>query len=565
MESSNNISDDSDSSTFSHNNDELQQSHQGQRKRNLCKERIKESNKKNPQLCSTSISPSTTTSKTLSTTSENSLHSFLTSLDSCFNFIFFGIPHSIREEHNTDESNINNHQSNDNYGTVGKNICNVHAHYNSLSDHEQRINLLKARAQLLNLSESTTDAEDEIENETNTKQLVDLSSIHTVHCEQEGIWDCGITCLFMFIRILNNINESCASPIETASLSTKLNELERIQKKWMMEQLHTKSIWTIDLVMLVERIFHGNVNQRQTCRDNSTCINDQTSHHNGTRITETKDFFFPTSTPIVQEINSAITAGDDMIRTTTNTMTPQMVKYMYCSNNLGVDVSYQNFKYYKNAFYEDEKRVNELFFKAYEQNLPFVKVSYLDLDFVVDIVKRKNCIAIVLLDYSVFSESMMDITNSATCTTNDNISSSISRTNCNGATSTTDNKGRSISNKRTGVKKDTTKTDFTGHYVILSGISTNERHIAEAEGRIKSCQSNSENNCKSYSQSKKFRDKLHNDISSSSSFSNDYCMIIHNPGCSSPVTFVSKDIFERSWRATGTDCDILFLAVHNTK
>ena len=60
------------------------------------------------------------------------------------------------------------------------------------------------------------------------------------------------------------------------------------------------------------------------------------------------------------------------------------------------------------------------------------------------------------------------------------------------------------------------------------------------------------------------RDK--DDIAKANEFSHvedsSYCMVINNPGCADKNTFVGKEVFEKSWRATGTDCDILFLAVN---
>ena len=66
---------------------------------------------------------------------------------------------------------------------------------------------------------------------------------------------------------------------------------------------------------------------------------------------------------------------------------------------------------------------------------------------------------------------------------------------------------------------------YAGHYVILCGISFEPQHLKHADGEKAS-----------------------------------YCMVIKNPARLAETTYVSPSRFEKAWRATGTDDDILFVA-----
>lgn len=338
--------------------------------------------------------------------------SFFRSLDACFNYMLFGVPIDHPTEQGIENPEI------------------------------ERNNLIVAKCELLQLP-----------SEKNDKVLRGINRSYTpiLHCQQEETWDCGVTCMLMFMRYLgsleNNHNSSTEHSAADSCLSKSVTHLERLQKQWMLEKLQTESIWTIDLVMLLESIFNE---APPRLKFPKRCLQNRWN-----------------------------------------------VKYLYCSNNLGVDETYKGLNYYKNAFGSDERRVKRLFKLAHRNKIPMMTVSRIDIEFVVDVISRENCIAIVLIDYSLF--------------------------------------GRKYANEmmegEIEVSSSDLSADFSGHYVILSGISRDENDIAKA---------------------KKF------------SFVKDssYCMVIHNPGCADDCTFMGKEIFETSWRATGTDCDILFLAVN---
>jgi len=347
-------------------------------------------------------------------------------IDSCFNFFLFGMSNDV-------DTRSPNHHSN----IVDESTDRTNAAVNQ----EQ---LRVARCKLL-LIPSTCG-----------HSFFDPSSMkrsynQITHCQQEDIWDCGVTCIMMLIRFLKNLEYldtsfDNRSEIRSLCRSLKLTQKEKLQKQWMLDKLNTESIWTIDLVMLLESILNGEA---------------------------PSSFDFPER----------------------HLLNGSKVSYLYCSNNLGVDKTYEGLSYYKHAFGDDNQRVTSLFSVALQNKIPMLKISHINIDFVAETVSTNNCIAIVLLDYSIL---------------------------CN----------KHLSNKdKSEETLNSSLTEFSGHYVILSGISTNENDIAKAKqfGYVQ-------------------------DLS--------YCMVLINPGCKDHISFVGKELFELSWKAKGTDCDILFIAVN---
>lgn len=240
------------------------------------------------------------------------------------------------------------------------------------------------------------------------------------HIKQVDTWDCGLACIQMVIGWLNN----------TCNLA---QEEQEEQREWMMNSVKAKSLWTIDLVILLQNML------------------DLDTHNNS---------------------------------------------YLFCSNQFGIDESYNNFHYYKDAFSEDEIRVKSLFQKAELQSLPLMQVSHMNLTILIDLVSRENVVAIVLLDNTIF------------------------------------NHQNNMENGDANSNDDQSDLSYSGHYVVLCGVS---------------------------------RDK--NDINLSIMNSDDsetpsYCLVIKNPGVWKETQFVTPTLFEASWRAKGTDEDIILVAKH---
>ncbi len=357
------------------------------------------------------------------------------------------------------------------------------------SHEKEQEKLRKARCRLLQLSSLVTktsnseinlmksiEGEDKMNHNGSSNNNRSCSYSHIVHYQQNYVWDCGLTCILMFIRYLKEIESGPSTQHQsydnkkfTTEENLELTHLEKLQKQWMIEQLQTQSIWTIDLVMLLETIFNE-------------------------------------APPRLKLPKRKLQNGFE-------------VQYLYCSNNLGVDKTYQSFKYYSHAFSNDEKRVNKLFTLAHKNNnIPMLKVSWIHIDFVIEIISRDNCIAIVLLDYSVLFRHK--------CTNNNKSNGKVE----------SGGKHYGISNNNNN--NNNNRSDdvcFSGHYVILCGISTNEKDITKA----KECF-----------------------VELNTSVDPSFCLVINDPGCSENYTYIPKDIFENCWRAKGTDSDILFLVVN---
>ena len=265
------------------------------------------------------------------------------------------------------------------------------------------------------------------------------------HIRQSETWDCGLACLQMIFQWLRTGDEERTSGTTTSSSSSSLS-LEA-EKAWMIKYVRTKSIWTIDLVMLLEYYSHN-----MTLEDDSDSV-----HHK------------------------------------------QKVSYLFCSTKFGVDESYNKLGYYKDSFSSDELRVKRLFARAlaYESNWSLLQTSqHVTLHTFVDVVSKQGVVAIVLLDNRVL-------------------------------------KGNSILQQQTG------RSSYSGHYVIVCGVSHNKNEVNYAQ--MNSPNNNIDCDRRQY----------------------DYCLVIKNPGIAKEVQFITPSIFEKAWRAKGTDEDVIFIKRHN--
>ena len=274
-----------------------------------------------------------------------------------------------------------------------------------------------------------------------------------------------MACLLMVWLWLRN-DES----LETASDLSKPRE-----RNWVIERIGTKSIWTIDLFFLIHSIAN-------------------------------------------EEYLNAFAFIDDK-----STLPRGDFSYLFCSKNLKVDFEYNDYHYYQEEFQNDIDRVSRLFGRAYNDKLPLLCAPLLSVEVVVRIISQENCVAIVLLDNSFL--------------TVDNYSNGEDR-------SSHDQKHPFIDNNKSGALSNTESADkqspcpvnfrgtksseaYSGHYVVLCGVSTEKRHIAHALGREKEMAS--------------------------------YCLAIKNPASVSPIQFIKPAHFERCWRSNGTDEDIIFI------
>ena len=240
--------------------------------------------------------------------------SLLKSLDSCLNFVLFGSPNEFA-------------------ASLGRRMNST---INSMSD----TNSLEAQLERLMF------ARDDLFSghyESSKGSCVPIDE--TIHCKQEHNWDCGVTCILMLLRFARSVHSS-------DSRSTSSQHLEQLQKQWMLDKIQTKSIWTIDLIMLLDTMLHNPPPRLKLPNFQATC----------------------------NSLN---------------------VKYLYCTKNFGVDESYKGFNYYKHAYREDEKRVQILFSEARKKGIQMLEISQMEIEFVAQLISKQNCVAIALLDYNV--------------------------------------------------------------------------------------------------------------------------------------------------------------------
>lgn len=228
------------------------------------------------------------------------------------------------------------------------------------------------------------------------------------HIRQQESWDCGIVCLQMALQWLGIA----------------------VDRARLLSLVGTKSIWSIDLVCILQEVTASS--------PNSSCL----------------------------ELN-----------------------YLFCSKTLSVNESLSGFRYYQAAFARDRIRVRDRFGKARELQLPMLQTSRgLELPILVDCLRRRNCIAIALVDNHIL-------------------------------------RNPGCSNDET---TKTTAAAYTGHYIVLVGISDDSDHVRQAVG-------------------------------DDATTVHDYCLVAHNPGVDDRISYYTVEHFERAWRAPGTDEDIIFL------
>jgi hypothetical protein len=190
---------------------------------------------------------------------------------------------------------------------------------------------------------------------------------------------------------------------------------------------------------------------------------------------------------------------------------------------MDADESYRDFQYYQNAFEEDQSRVAIAFRDLHHQEVPMLQTTTnfrddgkqkrggrgLSLSTVIDIVHRDDCLAIVLLDNCVL------------LATSQNPDSSLAP----------------MANHR---------PPYAGHYVVLCGTSNEPRHVEIANS----------------GESNDHRESVKGDKCDEQN--EGFCFVLCNPDPSSTVAgsnymFVTPKRLEASWRAQGTDEDIIFL------
>lgn len=270
------------------------------------------------------------------------------------------------------------------------------------------------------------------------------------HCFQYETWDCGIACLVMVMRWLREGGNTTHRPeiSDQYGGTASLTHRELLERSWMIDSVDTESVWTIDLVILLEHIL-------------------------GRETREGLEF-------------PGGNLGD---------WSGVSASYLFCSTKLGVDESYNRLGYYKHAFQNDEVRVTNRFQLAKELGLPTLCVTRLDLSAVVDVVSRPNCIAIVLVDNVVLlnpqadSKTAQHQTELANGHSDASLHVGVEAEMCGDAinlvpSDVTELEPQGVPhNHEVPSQQSTEDSSYAGHYVVLCGVSSEPAEVAYAEGK----------------------------------------------------------------------------------
>lgn len=146
---------------------------------------------------------------------------------------------------------------------------------------------------------------------------------------QDENWDCGVACLQMILQWIRR-EKLC------------LPDLHQ-ERQYLLNKLGTQSIWTADLVCLLDQIVSHTA----------------PAHHH-------------------------------------------RASYLLCSTSLQVEQDYQDFEYYQDTFATDTQRIAHLFqYTIPARRIPVLQVNYLPLSSLKKLVEQPNTVAMVLVDNTV--------------------------------------------------------------------------------------------------------------------------------------------------------------------
>ena len=454
--------------------------------------------------------------------------------DSCFHFAFFGALDDDNDNDNDNDHDNDNDKDKDKKGEEGDGNRILRT---SKEHHDYEMEKLEMLKRIFLQSPSPNPGN--INNNNSTKRGV--FPLHRVtkilHCKQHETWDCGLLCIQMIVRWIQIQNVQGTSTDtgtdtdtdnDTDTTYTNFGDTlpltpEEIQQKHkFIRALDTKSIWTIDLVMLFQNILSGHFDV----------------------LTDTD--------PRTREGTSTATS------TATSTVNTNC-SYLFCSKHMGVDSAYKGLHYYKTSFRKDARRVKRLFASAHHQHLPLATVAEanLSMDFVLPLISLPNVVAICLIDDHVVRrwgvEPELDCWDG------------------------------------TYVYDPPELMNFAGHYVIVSGVvrvsqvppgsiiagrssdgdcdgadgdgeDTNADVNADADADVNVNEQDAMGGTEHENNARNMHDA--NPSMYTYTYTDDYCIVMKNPGSPNATEFITVDLFEQAWKAKGTDQDIIFIALH---
>eukprot|EP00538_Stauroneis_constricta_P000564 CAMPEP_0119566594 /NCGR_PEP_ID=MMETSP1352-20130426/33534_1 /TAXON_ID=265584 /ORGANISM="Stauroneis constricta, Strain CCMP1120" /LENGTH=556 /DNA_ID=CAMNT_0007615727 /DNA_START=100 /DNA_END=1770 /DNA_ORIENTATION=- len=421
-----------------------------------------------------------------------------------------------------------------------------HHHQNHMHRHndEDLLNFRRKRQQLFQYSQSSGQS---------LSYSNGRPSFNVVpHAKQYTNWDCGIACIILILRWIRTTNgcfndgttmttssnnESSVSSSSRTNGSESYTKLgtgssddaismdaaegiastfpedstllpeEVCERQWMLRHVGSRSIWTADLVLLLHSI--------------CTMMMQQTHEEVDNDFTAVHDRNAPKSLPSTLSYDGIIENNNDRNKTT--------AKLLFSSKTFDVNDDHGDLEYYQNAFNNDQKRVRDKFrILRDEAQVLMASIGELPFSEVIQMVSSPHCVAIMLIDNSRLHRRR-----------NVKQSSSWSSENQNHQQETVNQAGCQYDD--TATYNNEKEAAYAGHYVLLTGISTNKDHIQIANGRDES-------------EDEDYGDNNKNNMADAS-----YCCAIVNPGTKERLSFVSPRRLLHAWRSPGTDNDIVFV------
>jgi hypothetical protein len=178
------------------------------------------------------------------------------------------------------------------------------------------------------------------------------------HIRQEFDWDCGIVCLQMALALCAVVSEPAAAQEQVPSLSSASPLIlagTSTMRNWLETNIGTRSTWTIDLVDILDALLRNNN------KDDDEKLN----------FVETSSF-----------------------------------DYLFCSKQLSVNPALADISYYAHSFAVDATRVRDKY-ERLRTHSPHRLLQHDDLSLatILSCVRHDNCVAILLVDNTIFQES----------------------------------------------------------------------------------------------------------------------------------------------------------------
>ena len=183
--------------------------------------------------------------------------------------------------------------------------------------------------------------------------------------------------------------------------------------------------------------------------------------------------------------------------------------FLFCTTTLEVNEALQDYSYYEKAFDQDRVRVEKLFDFIRKENIPVLRVP---TKFACSRDTGPGGLPLEHVIHLVQKENCIAIA----LVDNSILLRGMYGEGCEGTEALPANES------------------YVGHYVLIVGVCREDDFLVGNDGSVKD----------------------------SSIIASRFKLVICNPGIDEPVSHVEAQLFERAWRASGTDQDIIFIAKH---